>query len=47
MQTGQSKSGKKLDPMMPVESYSKLDDTEMQALWAFLSALPTRPFGGR
>lgn len=47
LRTGQSKRGKKLDPMMPVESYSHLDETEMQALWAHLSTLPARPFGGR
>jgi hypothetical protein len=47
MQTGVNKSGKKLDPMMPVESYSKLDDTELHALWDYLSTLPARPFGGR
>jgi hypothetical protein len=47
MQTGVNKSGKKLDPMMPVESYSKLDDTELHALWDYLSTVPARPFGGR
>ena len=45
--TGLSKSGKKLDDMMPVATYRKLDDTEMHALWAYLASLPPRPFGGR
>jgi mono/diheme cytochrome c family protein len=47
LRTGVSKRGKKLDPMMPVEAYGKLDDIETQALWAYLSALPARAFGGR
>ena len=45
--TGTSKSGKKLADMMPFDAYAKLDDTEMHALWAYLSSLPPRPFGGR
>jgi mono/diheme cytochrome c family protein len=45
--TGVSKSGKKLADMMPFAAYAKLDDTEMHALWAYLSSLPPRPFGGR
>lgn len=45
--TGTSKSGKKLADMMPFAAYAKLDDTEMRALWAYLSSLPPRPFGGR
>jgi cytochrome c553 len=45
--TGQRKDGRKLDPMMPVTAYGNLDDTEMHALWAYLSTLPPRPFGGR
>lgn len=47
LETGVNKQGKKLDPMMPVESYAKMDETEMRALWAHLSAQPPRPFGGR
>jgi cytochrome c553 len=47
LSTGVSKSGKKLDPMMPVESYGKMDDTELHALWAHLQSQPARPFGGR
>jgi mono/diheme cytochrome c family protein len=45
--TGVRKSGKKLADMMPIAALGKLDDTEMHALWAYLSSLPPRPFGGR
>ena len=47
LQTGINKQGKKLDPMMPISAFGKLDDTEMQALFAYLSSLPPRAFGGR
>ena len=47
LQTGINKRGKKLDPLMPVSAFGKLDDTEMQALFSHLAALPPRPFGGR
>jgi hypothetical protein len=39
--------GKRIDPFMPLDSFGKLDDTEKQALWAFLRTLPARPFGQR
>jgi mono/diheme cytochrome c family protein len=45
--TGIDKSGKKLADMMPIAAVAKLDDTEMHALWAYLSSLPPQPFGGR
>lgn len=47
MTTGIRKNQKKLDPFMPTEAYSKWDETEKKALWAHLSALPPRAFGGR
>ena len=47
MTTGLRKNGKKLDPMMPTSTLGKMDDTEMRALFAFLSTLPPRPFGER
>ncbi len=47
MRTGQRKSGKALDPFMPVENWKNLDDTEMHALWAYLKTLPTTPYGER
>jgi hypothetical protein len=45
--TGLRKNGRKLAPMMPFAAYGKLDDVEMHALWAFLTSVPARPFGGR
>jgi hypothetical protein len=47
MKTGVRKSGRKLDPFMPVESWKNFDDTEMHALWAYLRTLPPKPFGNR
>jgi hypothetical protein len=45
--TGTRKDGRKLDPMMPFESLSKMDDTEKHALWAFLQSLPPVKSGSR
>ena len=45
--TGIRKNGKKLDPFMPFESFSKMNEIEKKALFAFLMAQPPRPFGGR
>jgi hypothetical protein len=47
MKTGVRKSGRKLDPFMPVDSWKNLDDTELHALWAYLRTVPPRPFGSR
>jgi hypothetical protein len=44
---GMRKNGKKLDPFMPVEALSKMNEVERKALWAYLEAVPQRPFGGR
>ena len=47
MKKGIRKNGKALDPLMPIESWKVMDDTELHALWAYLQTLPPRPFGGR
>jgi hypothetical protein len=47
MKTGVRKSGRQLNPFMPVDSWKNFDDTEMQALWAYLRTLPATPFGNR
>jgi mono/diheme cytochrome c family protein len=47
LQTGINKKGKKLDEMMPISAFGKLDDTEMRALFSYLASLPPRAFGGR
>jgi hypothetical protein len=44
---GVRKNGQKLNPFMPIIAYGKLDETEKQALFAFLQSLPARPKGGR
>jgi hypothetical protein len=44
---GMRKNGKKLDPFMPVQALSKMDETEKKALWAYLQSLPPKPFGAR
>jgi hypothetical protein len=45
--TGKTKDGRALDPMMPFAGLAKMNDTEKQALWAYLQSLPPTPFGNR
>lgn len=45
--TGTKPNGKPLDPFMPIASLRAMNDVEQRALWAYLSSLPPRPFGGR
>jgi cytochrome c553 len=47
LETGVKKSGQKLNPFMPYEALSHMNDTERHALWAYLRTLPPTPFGGR
>ncbi len=47
LMTGKRRDGRKLDPMMPVESFGRFDDVEMPALFAYLQTLPPKPFGSR
>ena len=47
LSTGIRKSGKTLDPMMPVTELGKFNQTERHALWAYLQTVPAKPFGGR
>lgn len=44
---GLKKDGQPLDPFMPLEALSNMDETERKALWAFLTSLPPREFGTR
>lgn len=37
---GIKKNGANIDSFMPIEAFSKLDETEIKALWEFLSSLP-------
>lgn len=41
------KNGQPLNPFMPIPIMKAFNDTEKQALWAYLQSLPARPFGGR
>jgi hypothetical protein len=43
---GVKPDGGKIDPFMP-DAFSKLDDTEKRALWAYLRSVPARPLGER
>jgi mono/diheme cytochrome c family protein len=45
--TGTRPDGTRVDPTMPIEGLSRMDDTERRALWAYLESLPPRPFGQR
>jgi hypothetical protein len=48
LKTGKrKKDGRKLDAMMPIESFGQFDEVEMQALFGYLMSLPAKPFGGR
>ncbi len=47
LNTGRRKNGLALNPFMPYEAWSKFDDTEKKALWAFLQSVPPLPFGQR
>jgi cytochrome c553 len=47
LSTGARRSGKRLDPFMPTESFGKLEDDEKRALWAYLRTLPPTKLGQR
>jgi mono/diheme cytochrome c family protein len=47
LKTGIRKDGAALDPFMAVELTKNLDDIELGALWAAISARPPKAFGGR
>ena len=47
LKTGVRKNGATLDPFMAVELTKNLDDLELKALWAAISARPPKAFGGR
>ena len=47
LSTGIRKSGKTLDPMMPIAELGKFNQTERHALWAYLQTVSAKPFGGR
>jgi cytochrome c5 len=47
LDSGVKKNGQKLNPFMPYEALSHMNDVERHALWAFLQSLEPRAFGGR
>ena len=47
MRSGTRADGTLIDPVMPWRNFSRMTDTELQALWRHLAALPPRPAGGR
>lgn len=47
LQTGTRPDGTRLDPLMPFEALSRMNDTEKAALWAYLRSVEPRPSGGR
>ena len=46
MRTGQRSDGSKI-AVMPFEALSKMNDNDLQGLYAYLKTLPARPAGGR
>jgi hypothetical protein len=47
LDTGVKKNGEKLNPFMPLEALTAMDEVERKALWAFMQSLPAKPFGSR
>lgn len=45
--TGIKRDGTKINPFMPLPTLAAMNDIEKRALWAYLSSLPPKPFGGR
>ncbi|QSX77864.1 c-type cytochrome [Agrilutibacter solisilvae] len=46
MHTGLRPDGRAVDPMMPWRSYSRMEDVELRAVWAYLASLEPVPGGG-
>jgi mono/diheme cytochrome c family protein len=47
LDSGVKRSGKPLDPFMPIATLRAMNDVERKALFAYLMSLPPKPFGGR
>jgi cytochrome c553 len=47
MRSGKRPDGSAIDPFMPWSTFKQMSDTELDALWAFLQALPPRASGTR
>jgi hypothetical protein len=47
LDTGMRKNGQKLNPFMPYEALSHMNEVERKAVWAFLQTVEPRPYGQR
>lgn len=47
MRTGKRPDGSDLNPFMPWKVYKEMTDVELEALYAYLTALPAKPTGSR
>jgi cytochrome c553 len=47
LRTGKRPDGTDINPFMPWKVYGHMTDDELKALYAFLTSLPPKPFGGR
>lgn len=47
LDTGVKKNGEQLDPFMPLETVSKMNEVERRALWAYLRSIEPKEFGQR
>jgi len=43
IRSGIHPSGRAIDPVMPWQSYNKMTDSELQAIWVYLQELPALP----
>lgn len=47
LDTGIKKNGKKLDPFMPLDALTEMNEIERKALWEHLKSLPEKEYGAR
>jgi len=47
LREGRKPSGTMIDPSMPWETYAKMTDEEIAAIWLYLRTVPAKPFGNK
>src|SRR5688500_17311625 len=47
LREGRKPSGTMIDPFMPWETYAKMTDEEIAAIWLYLRSVPAKPFGNK
>lgn len=47
LREGKKRDGTQINPFMPVAQFSKMNDTEIRAIWMYLQTLPPTPHGQR